>query len=216
MDRLVGCLILVALVFASVLVLEATAESDVQLGLQQHPAVKSHATDTFPQGSVVPRKNRAQSAALAPGVLTPRKLQELGHEDANGEPDCNDNADFAALSTRVMQNCCPRSPAAPGQNATGSDECTLPATCATTECADEFLPFFDACYPRLSALSAEPFRKFDAFKNGCEVSLISPSDILVSPRCIRKIVNTIFLRCSILRFVSHWNLCLGVRWRSRH
>ena len=99
----------------------------------------------------------------------PRQLQDQEPVvDANGEPDCGDNAAFAALSAQVMQNCCP--PAVPGEDEEiASEECELPATCDTTECADAFLPFFDACYTQLSALSPAQFQTFDAFKTGCEV-----------------------------------------------
>ena len=108
-------------------------------------------------------------------MWVPRQLQEQGQGavDANGEPDCGDNAAFAALSAQVMQSCCP--PPAPGEEESGSsDECELPAACDSTGCADDFLEFFDACYAQLSALSATLFRRFDAFKAGCEVRAPPP------------------------------------------
>ena len=96
----------------------------------------------------------------------PRQLQQ-GAADANGEPDCGDNAAFAALSAQVMHSCCP-SPAPGAEEEAGSGECELPANCDSTECADEFLEFFDACYAQLSALSAAVFGRFDTFNTGCE------------------------------------------------
>ena len=239
------------------------------------------------------RSTLAEARSPAPPVMpAPRQLQEQGNgTDANGEPDCGDNAAFAALSARVMHSCCPspaphlggrrqlqsagnpvcwsgafnaerccdvakgptgdascwsgtfdfsfccpapvtpaprevdalcwtmlynaerccdvalgphgdvscwRKQAAspgsidfsfccpapePGEAETGSSECELPATCDSTECADEYLSYFDACYPHLSGLSPEVFRRFDAFKAGCEVS--SPSLKLQPAPCFR-------------------------------
>ena len=182
-------------------------------------------------GGPAAQSTPAEARSPAPPVMpAPRQLQEQGNGvDANGEPDCGDNAAFVALSARVMQSCCPASsvpnlggrrqlqsagnpacwsgaynanrccdvtkgptgdascwagtfdfhfccpaPApvtpAPGEAETGSHECELPETCDSTDCADEYLSYFDACYPHLSGLPADQFRRFDAFKAGCEAS----------------------------------------------
>ena len=57
---------------------------------------------------------------------------------------------FAAAVDRVMERCCP-----PG-GAAGAD-CELPAACDNSVCADEFLPFFDACFPKVSVYGGAPF-----------------------------------------------------------
>ena len=109
---------------------------------------------------------QAQNTVAEARSPVPRQLQQ-GAVDANGEPDCGDNAAFAALSAQVMHSCCP-SPAPGAEEEAGSGECELPANCDSTECADEFLEFFDACYAQLSALSAAVFGRFDTFNTGCE------------------------------------------------
>ena len=136
---------------------------------------KLQAAGQFPgegQATVSPRGVGPAGALHTPAAAeTPvlRQLQEhvQGEVDANGEPDCGDNAAFASLSAQVMHSCCPAP--AQGEEETGSDECELPATCDSTGCADRFLEFFDACNTHLSALSAALFRRFDEFNAGCEV-----------------------------------------------
>ena len=88
----------------------------------------------------------------------PRRLQDQGQ----GEPNCDSNAAFAALSARVLESCCPQQE---GEEQTS--DCKLPTSCHTTECADEFLPFFDACYAKLTALD-ERIAEFQAFNANCE------------------------------------------------
>ena len=205
-------------------------------------------------------QREAAGQSPPPKTSAPRQLQGQGHPggvDANGEPDCGDNAAFAALSARVMQSCCPdpaasaiaggklpsnvdaacwdgaytaerccdvaRGPtgdascwagsddfslccrAPPGEAETGSGECELPATCDSTECADEYLAYFDLCYPHLSALSPDVFQRFDAFKAGCEVSPfpLHPSarapplraSLRVSPRALSSCIEIACTSC---------------------
>eukprot|EP01052_Picozoa_sp_SAG31_P046372 SAG31_NODE_8841_length_1377_cov_0.996088_1_plen_142_part_00 len=117
-------------------------------------ALLASGPEAYPLNRLSPRERRLQGAQI-----------QLMQPDANGELAC-DNAAFAELSARIMRICCPMDN---GDEAGVPTDCELPASCASTECADVFLPFFDACQPKLEALAASRLDQFEAFNANCEV-----------------------------------------------
>ena len=156
--------------FAALLVFSAGAI--VATVVPQQPAHMKGAravADQMDKDQVRDQARRARARGLPGQNKTSLPWWRRRQQQAGVESACDNGPEFATLSDSVMQHCCPPAP----KDAPDAD-CELPALCDNTGCADEFLPFYDACYPLLQQLSADRLHQFEAFNIGCEVRLSLP------------------------------------------
>eukprot|EP01052_Picozoa_sp_SAG31_P009569 SAG31_NODE_505_length_14757_cov_20.172943_14_plen_422_part_00 len=84
-----------------------------------------------------------------------RRVQQNG-------ADCADGAAFVARSAAVMAQCCPPTPDG------GDPSCRLPSVCDQSNCAHEYLHFFNDCNSQLSRLPEEQLQPLRGFNAACE------------------------------------------------
>eukprot|EP01052_Picozoa_sp_SAG31_P025046 SAG31_NODE_2171_length_6265_cov_3.765326_2_plen_362_part_00 len=94
-----------------------------------------------------------------------------------------------------MESCCPRPPspgAAAGAGAATPPSCELPSECDKTDCADEYLRFFNDCAPQLARFPPEQLQPLRGFNAACEAyaggasvrdAAVLSADALAPPPC---------------------------------